>query len=169
LSDCLYYFILVFLKDLYYLWEVSFDDITHPLEIFQYFVHFFLQYISKHRINFWPHWFNNTLDFLLVLSILWNKWALYLQNSLDYHFKLVTFTFFFIRQDFVISQNSCEKFVYLREASWQFSFYLLFVSYFMLQLIKLRKYHPLVKWEVFFQLCPRNFPAFKLLLCHLFF
>jgi hypothetical protein len=76
-------------KYLFYLREVSLDDVGHPRETLQQPRHLLLECLAEAARNLGPHRVNHCLDLLLVGGILSEQRTLELHNRSHDHLQLV--------------------------------------------------------------------------------
>ncbi len=95
----------VALKNIFDLWEVSFDNVCHSAEILKQCGNFLLQGSPKDTCDFRLHRSNDTLDFFLIRGILSYEGALEFHNSLNDELKLVDFGLHLILKDVVVFED----------------------------------------------------------------
>jgi hypothetical protein len=102
-------FIFVLLKDLIYLREVRLDDVSHTSKDFQKLrdLIFIFKLNVGNFLDFRLHCINMLSNFILIGSILRDKWALDLHNCLNDKLELVDFRFLLFWSDVVIFDNLC--------------------------------------------------------------
>jgi hypothetical protein len=154
------------LKNIFDLWEVGFDDLSHSAEALKECGNLFLQGWTKDIWYFRLHRPYDTLDVFLVSGVLSYETALEFHYGLNDELKLINFGFFFIWYDFVVFKNLGDYWVQLRERFRELGFYLWDIHQIFLQLILETDDCSLMDFEVLFQLRPWNSFAFEVI-CHL--
>jgi hypothetical protein len=142
----------MFLQYIFDLRKVGFNDFSHPSKVLEQCRPFLLQFRAKDICDFGLHRSDDTLDFLLIVSVLRNKRALKLHDGLNDKLKLLYFLLFIVRGDIVVFQDFSDSFMELQERSWESCFNVCHIHQVEVLLIHKCDYCILVKTKVLFQL-----------------
>jgi len=103
----------VFLKNIFDLGEVGFDDVSHSAEILEQGRNFLLQGCTEDSRDFRLHRPDHALDFFLIVGVLRYEGALDFHNSLNDDLELIDFGFLLIWKDVAVFKDLSDYLVEL--------------------------------------------------------
>jgi hypothetical protein len=95
----------MFFKNIFYLGEVCFDDVSHSAEVLEQGGNFLLQGCTEDSRDFRLHRPDHALDFFLIVGVLRYEGALEFHNSLNDDLELIDFGFLLIWKDVALFKD----------------------------------------------------------------